>query len=160
MNIVTAQKIEKAIVLTPFTENTLNKNGIERGFMDATLFTLNNLKKYKCKYLSAFVKGLEPYDYSEESKNPYFELGLGPEKLNISVSSFHKYILICIINSEYIKLTSQWIEKDLEINEYFFENQKYRISLKNNQEMRVTRKLDSKIKEFKLIQAQIDEDCN
>ena len=49
LNIVAAQKIEKTIVLTPFTENTLNKNGILRGFTDATLFTLNNLNKYKCK---------------------------------------------------------------------------------------------------------------
>ena len=98
--------------------------------------------------------------YSEESKNPYFELGLGPEKLKISVSSFHKYILVCIVNSEYIKLTSQWIEKDLETNEYFFENQKYIISLKKNHEMRVTRKLDSKTIKYELIEAQMDEDCN
>jgi hypothetical protein len=160
LNIVAAQKIEKTIVLTPFTENTLNKNGILRGFTDATLFTLNNLNKYKCKYISAFVRGIEPYNYSEESKNPYFELGLGPEKLKISVSSFHKYILVCIVNSEYIKLTSQWIEKDLETNEYFFENQKYIISLKKNHEMRVTRKLDSKTIKYELIEAQMDEDCN
>ena len=160
INNLTAQKKDTKIVLTPFTEKTLYKNGIERGFEDHTLFTLNNLKKYKCKYLSAFIRGVEPYNYSEESKNPYFGIGLGAEKMTISVNSFHKYILVCYINNEYINLTSQWIEKDLEIDEYFFENQKYRISLKDYHTMRITRKLDSITKEFNLISAQMDEDCN
>jgi hypothetical protein len=72
--ILIPQKKDIQIILTPFTENTLYKNGIIREFSDATLFTLHNLNRYKCKYLSAFVRGIEPYDYSEESKNPYFIL--------------------------------------------------------------------------------------
>ncbi len=160
INNLIAQKKDTNIILTPFTENTLNKNGIVREWEDHTLFTLNNLKRYKCKYLSAFIRGVEPYNYSEESKNPYFKIGLGAEKMTISVHSFHKYILVCNISNEYINLTSQWIERDLEIDEYFFENQKYRISLKDYHTMRITRKLDSITKEFNLIESKIDEDCN
>lgn len=121
LNLTSAQKKITNLFLTPFTENTIKKNGLRIENYDSyeTFYTKNNFKEGDGKMISLVLFGKNRFEDAEDN--------------NIAAKwdwlVFHKFYLFCFINDQKIQAESLWYEKDPE-NKINFENDKYIIRMK------------------------------
>ena len=150
INNLKAQKKDTKIVLTPFTEKTMIRNGLEKGTLNTPLFSEYNYKKGISKYITAYIDGENIYEYKVPN--------------GFTVISEHTYTLFCIINGQEIKLKSKWYDEPPDILN--FEDQIYKIKIilgipedRSQYNMTITRKSDLKSQMFKLFYWDYNLEC-